>query len=287
MLIKYIPLSQRRLPLFTFDRDLEDSVTDFLTDFAEIAVAFLTSRKWVEFRRLCDTQCDLIDLVDGRLFRTILQAILKGSMVNKLPSAIKDDWAMLSEAVLDMSGRYLSLEIRKKDFNTYKQESDVCNVPGLAVMPFSNLVFDQHLVSIHIHTEPRGLPFNGSKVYRETTHWHNRKPLVLKQTPKVATSKWRNPSRMNQFYMREMTAYAASLTGARGKVLEPETVTLGLKNPKSPSEAALKSAESGSGGSIGSKEERLRQQGKSAAKPQGPSNAKKRRKPLACQRRNA
>src|SRR5438045_3574988 len=28
VLIKYIPLSQRRLPLFTFDRDLEDSVTD-------------------------------------------------------------------------------------------------------------------------------------------------------------------------------------------------------------------------------------------------------------------
>ena len=34
---------------------------------------------------------------------------------------------------------------------------------------------------------------------------------------------------MNQFYMKEMTAYAASLTGAKGKVLEPETITVGPK----------------------------------------------------------
>jgi superfamily II RNA helicase len=34
---------------------------------------------------------------------------------------------------------------------------------------------------------------------------------------------------MNQFYMKEMTAYAASLTGAKGKALEPETITVGPK----------------------------------------------------------
>jgi superfamily II RNA helicase len=39
----------------------------------------------------------------------------------------------------------------------------------------------------------------------------------------------RNPLRMNQFYMKEMTAYAASLTGAKGKALEPETITVGPK----------------------------------------------------------
>lgn len=29
--------------------------------------------------------------------------------------------------------------------------------------------------------------------------------------------------------MKEMTAYAASLTGAKGKALEPETITVGPK----------------------------------------------------------
>jgi hypothetical protein len=38
-----------------------------------------------------------------------------------------------------------------------------------------------------------------------------------------------NPLRTNQFYMSEMTAYAASLTGAKGKSLEPETITVGPK----------------------------------------------------------
>jgi ATP-dependent RNA helicase DDX60 len=37
----------------------------------------------------------------------------------------------------------------------------------------------------------------------------------------------RNPLRLNQFYMAEMTKYAASLTGAKGKALDPETITVG------------------------------------------------------------
>lgn len=38
-----------------------------------------------------------------------------------------------------------------------------------------------------------------------------------------------NPLRTNQFYMKEMTAYAASLTGATGKALDAETITVGPK----------------------------------------------------------
>ena len=39
----------------------------------------------------------------------------------------------------------------------------------------------------------------------------------------------RNPLRTNQFYMNEMTSYAASLTGAKGKALDAETITVGPK----------------------------------------------------------
>lgn len=38
-----------------------------------------------------------------------------------------------------------------------------------------------------------------------------------------------NPLRTNQFYMNEMTSYAASLTGAKGKALDAETITVGPK----------------------------------------------------------
>lgn len=38
-----------------------------------------------------------------------------------------------------------------------------------------------------------------------------------------------NPLRTNQFYMNEMTRYAASLTGATGKALDAETITVGPK----------------------------------------------------------
>jgi superfamily II RNA helicase len=42
-------------------------------------------------------------------------------------------------------------------------------------------------------------------------------------------NEYRNPLRTNQFYMKEMTAYAASLTGATGKALDAETITVGPK----------------------------------------------------------
>jgi hypothetical protein len=50
----------------------------------------------------------------------------------------------------------------------------------------------------------------------------------------------RNPLRTNQFYMKEMTTYAASLTGAKGKALEPETITIGAKRPVKLTEKAEK-----------------------------------------------
>jgi superfamily II RNA helicase len=43
------------------------------------------------------------------------------------------------------------------------------------------------------------------------------------------TNKYRNPLRTNQFYMKEMTSYAASLTGTKGKALDAETITVGPK----------------------------------------------------------
>lgn len=68
------------------------------------------------------------------------------------------------------------------------------------------------------------------KLYRETTHWHNfRKPLESKGAPIQSFSKWKNPQRLNQLYMAEMVNYASSLTGAKGKVLDPETITVGPK----------------------------------------------------------
>jgi hypothetical protein len=51
----------------------------------------------------------------------------------------------------------------------------------------------------------------------------------------VKNLKWKNPLRLNQFYMAKMTADAASLTGAKGEALKREAITVGAKQVKATS----------------------------------------------------
>lgn len=271
VLLKHLQLSQRRLPLITFETELENSVIDFLTDFADTAAAFLANEQLMTATKTNGTKHDMVDLIDGRLFRVVLKAMLEGSMVSSLPYVIKDDWYTLSEAVLAISGESLSLDTDIECLRTHEQEAhNIDDSTKLAVMSFSNSVLDKHLACIHVTAEdPVPARLSSMKLYRETTHWHNRKPLVVKKAPAVAISKWKNPLRMNQFYMAEMTAYAASLTGAKGKVLEPEIVTVGVRK------FATESSASSTSFRQGSKEEKLAQSGKLSTKSEESSSSKK------------
>lgn len=262
LIMKHLSLSQRRLPLIKFGRNLNRSsawggdsecesesdsdsngdfdrnIAEFLETFAKIAVESLADKKWANVMLTNDVKCDLADLIDGRLFRVVLQAFFQGDLVTALPLAVRNDWSLVSGIVLATSGKALSLDRVQGRFEAHEVGDQTReNVGELAVMPFSNSSFDKHLACIHV-TADATVPAqtDSMKLYRETTHWHNRKPLTSKQNPQLKISKWKNPLRMNQFYMAEMTAYAASLTGARGKVLKPETITVGVKQRKAASE---------------------------------------------------
>jgi hypothetical protein len=260
LIIKHLSLSQRRLPLIKFERDLDRSssrgddsesesdsdrdgdfdrdIAEFLATFAEIAVELLADEKWADVMLMNAVKCDLADLVDGRLFRIVLQASLQGSLVSALPLDVRNDWSLVSEIIFTTYGKTLSLDPIQARLEAHELGAQTGeDVSELAVMPFSNSSFDKHLACIHVTTDAT-LPARlaSMKLYRETTHWHNRKPLISKQNPQLKVSKWKNPLRMNQFYMAEMTAYAASLTGAKGKALKPETITIGDKQGKAASQ---------------------------------------------------
>ncbi len=258
LIIKHLSLSQRRLPLIKFDRDLDRSsswgrdsesegqddskndgefdndIADFLATFATTAIELLADKKWADLMLTNAIKCDLADLADGRLFKIVLAASLQGSLVSALPLPVRNDWSVVSEMVLATCGKALSLDPIRGRLEAHELAAQTGEEVGeLTVMPFSNSAFDNHLACIHI-TADASLPtqLTSMKLYRETTHWHNRRPLVSKQYPQLKISKWKNPLRLNQFYMAEMTAYAASLTGAKGKALKPETITIGAKQGK-------------------------------------------------------
>ncbi|KAF7874002.1 hypothetical protein EAF04_002674 [Stromatinia cepivora] len=232
VLLNQIPLSKRRFPSIDFDEDFEEEITSFLSLYSEAAEVILDNPIWSKFVESNDLTRDTHDLVDGRLLRVVIQAMCDESS-DPFPQSIHEEWLVLCNLTKELSNQELSLEART-DLDSVEivaTEDTNSSSEDLTVLPFTNAVFNKHLQCIHVKTDTSlSTQFGTMKLYRETSHWHNhKKPLVTKALPAQKVSKWRNPLRTNQFYMSEMTAYAASLTGAKGKALEPETIVVGPK----------------------------------------------------------
>ncbi|RDL40340.1 p-loop containing nucleoside triphosphate hydrolase [Venustampulla echinocandica] len=249
IILKHVPISQRRLPLISFDEEFEDQIEGFIEDISNICRQTIDSAEWTELMAERMAQSDTTDLVDGRVFRAVIQAMCDKSIEDDLPSSVKSDWKLLHQLVKQLTGEELSLKgSTEPEFSeSTATESDLKPTPeDLSVLPFSHPVFDKHLECIHVATDTSiSTKMEAMKLYRETSHWHNhRKPLNPKVPQAVKVSKWRNPLRLNQFYMSEMTSYAASLTGAKGRALDAETITVGPKRLVKPAEKAEKAEKS-------------------------------------------
>jgi hypothetical protein len=196
IILKHIPLSKRRLPLITFDADFEEQIKDFLAEISDVFRQTMENPQWDEMMAKEEVVADAIDLVDGRLFRVVIQAMEDDSLHGVVPRAAQPDWALLCGIISDLTDEELSLKgstepefskttARKGDFDVESEE--------LAVLPFTNAVFDKHLECIHVKTDS-ALPaqFGKMKIYRETSHWHNhKKPLNPKVLPAQKVSKWK------------------------------------------------------------------------------------------------
>lgn len=202
IIAKHIPLSQRRLPLISFDSEFEDIIDDFLGNFSDISKNVLEDPKWNEAMESQEAECDSMDLVDGRLFRAVIQAMCDKSFNGVVPSAAKEDWDTLREMVKKLSGQDLSIDgsLEPESFKYTATEDDYDEKSEqLSVLPFSSPVFDEHLKCIHVTADTSiSYRFGSMKLYRETTHWHNhRKPLTVKAPAAQAVSKWRYASSLN------------------------------------------------------------------------------------------
>ncbi len=196
VLLKHVPLSQRRLPLVTFDKDFEEQIDDFIREVSNVFRHAIDSPTWKKLMSEEGVETDTVDAIDGRLFRIIMQSMCDGSIKTMVPPAARPDWVDLSALVTELAGEGLSLEGSAKPTSSKSsaKKGDFEYESGdLTVLPFTNAVFDKHLECIHVETDA-SLPARpgGLKMYRETTHWHNyKKPLNPKLAPVQKVSKWR------------------------------------------------------------------------------------------------
>jgi hypothetical protein len=220
-LLRYSSLGDRR-----FDHmEDNDDAKELIQDFAACAYEQLQDPLLYEsFDDIMAEECDTSDLVDARLFYALCS---QEDSLLAVHGDVDSRYATLVELVNKLSGKdfvpRLDLDIAKS--NPQENTKGGSTEEQIdTVMPFINPTFDEHLAPIHLSVDESisSATDTSNKIFSELTHWHNTKPVIRKGVlgPKVGW--W--ILRRNQYFMAEMIAYAASLTNASGKVLDPEVI---------------------------------------------------------------
>ncbi|GAB7347323.1 hypothetical protein MBLNU459_g3401t1 [Dothideomycetes sp. NU459] len=240
-LLHVLPLSSRRLREAT----PSDSTAALLNIFAGSAKEVLQEAAWVSFQEKHPAVCDVADVIDGRL----LSIVCKGVAASDLPLGAQQKLSHLYAAIETICGA----ESELKNVPTEARETSSSNTPdseeettSMSVLPFSNPVFDKHLESIHLSIDDDVAEQSSSsaRIFQEVSHWHNAKrPIMPKAQPTMSAKDEFWAARRNQWFMAEMRTYAASLTNAVGKSLEPETLVVGASQPIADASAEREKAE--------------------------------------------
>ena len=228
ILMEEIRVSNRRLDL-SKDADVTSSIAFFTHEFALCAGDTLARPAWKQAMSSNSVLCNTIDLVDGRL----LQLVSKHqNTVSKAMTATPRLASKISEhceLIQTMSGVGVDAAKDVPSAVDKGKPHPINNTtsPKSAILPFSNPVFDKHLVSINISVAKAYAPKpESARIFQEVTHWHNTKRRLDPKGAQPLSAKekfW--ALKRNQYFMAEMLSYAASLTNASGKALDPETIT--------------------------------------------------------------
>ena len=226
VLIGSILLRKRCLRLAAQGDNLQSELNVFLANFSNISTMLLKESLWATSMVYNNVVCDISDLVDGRL----LEAVHTNKAAYALDPQQSQNYEILAHVLCVISGVHLTLPTRITAAHAVAEGTLDFDRNEISILPFSNPVFDKHLSSIHLKIGlPKSSERDSGRVYQEVSHWHNAKrrldPKATQQTPASEKEKFR-ARRRNQFFMSEMQDYAASLTNAAGKALEPETVTV-------------------------------------------------------------
>ena len=128
-----------------FDDDFQEEIDEFLADFSFIARSILDNPKWLIKTEAEELVSDSIDLVDGRLFRAVIQSLYQDSF-SDIPEEFRHDWDIVSNIIKKLSGLDLSLTGSHKSTSINENESDKQSGAGaLGVLAFSSM----YIWSIH------------------------------------------------------------------------------------------------------------------------------------------
>ena len=225
-LITLLPLSNRRQPAQRSSGEEHSRLQSFLAIFSKLSSTLISSGTWAKAMDNKVAPCDISDLIDGRLF----EAVSVGGSQWRYPAPLRPIFEDLAHNLCALSGIHLKIPTNLTNATSHSNGVLGLTSDAVSILPFSNPTFDKHLTSINLRVVPSKLsdPQYG-RIFQEVSHWHNAKRRIdskqAQQTPASVKDKLRSLKR-DQRFMAEMQAYAASLTNAVGRTLEPEVVAV-------------------------------------------------------------
>lgn len=192
-------------------------------------------------------ESNIHDYIDGRLFGKLRSQIESGDFQpNSFPEPVLKDFVRMAGAIEAASGFPVSLpsQIRRNSHRPSVQPVvDAC--AKLEVLPFSNPTFDVFLsqIKLAVDTSAGALEVdNRNRRLQGPTQRHTGR-FLEERIPVAVPASWRHRDpkglaswrlKRDQLYVFRMTKYAASLVGAKGKMLEPIVIT------KDPTQLAIR-----------------------------------------------
>ena len=208
-------------------------IDDFLANFSREATKIVKAARWGQTMELNSVTCDVVDVLDGRLFVATLQSLKAVFDTVMSDPRLASRFLCLTQALekLDCGQVDVSSKGLPSNPNNPKvKQSEISHSSSTtSILPFTSPVFDRHLASIQISVAGNRAPRpESARIFQEVTHWHNAKRKLDNKSYKEQSVREKSRGlRRNQFFMAEMLSYAASLTNSAGKSLDPEVITVG------------------------------------------------------------
>jgi len=229
-LLAHTPIVNRRVE----ECASTDRSEKFLKDFSSAACSLFGNSEWAGFMRQRSIDCDIADLIDGRIYNKVFHKLQFNSGHMQTNAKIRAEVNTIIKAIASDGGHQLTVENAPMPKSATESllsngiHPSTVEVGTQDLLPFSNPIFDRHLASIQISIDKSAKDRAGNtsaRIFNELSHWHNEKPIIQKRVTDER-SEWqkKRAMKLNQRFLAEMLAYAASLTSAVGKSLDPEVI---------------------------------------------------------------
>ncbi|RYP45013.1 hypothetical protein DL768_008578 [Monosporascus sp. mg162] len=221
-----LPLGHRYLPTFSST----DGYKHTISSFTQSALSILSSSACISQLNASEVLCNLVDLVDGRLLAKIMaDHELRSALL--IEENIKRKFDSLCAAFARICG--VSISIKVEPHGSTKREihaSATLSNDG-AILSFKSSVFKRHLDPIHLKTDddPGALTPSQTQIFEELSYWRSQEKAPVSRGSPVQAEREAEKIALiqDQNFQKEIQVYAASLTNASGKILEPQIIVAG------------------------------------------------------------